>query len=112
MARAAGLTLQNQVQHGHEMALTAPETPVQVGRLAGPPQHCAADEHQGRVKARYQLGRDDVIGQHHVGALDVLRQPQDEIALLDSFRNVDQVFDQGHGTSTRLNVVEWVVVVN
>ena len=96
------VALQDQVQHGHEVALAAAEAAVQVGRLAGAALDGAADERQGRVEVLGQLGRDHVVGQHHVGVFDVLGQPEDEVALLHAVGDLDQVFDEGHRITCKM----------
>ena len=98
IARAAGMTLQDQVQHGHEVALAAAEAAVQVGRLARAALDRAADERQGGVEVLGQFRRDDVVVQHPLRVLDVLGEAEDEVALLHAVGDLDQVFDEGHGT--------------
>ena len=85
--------MQDQVQHGHEMTLTATEAPVQVRRLAATVLDRRSEQDQGFIEVLGQLFGDDVVVQHHIWALDVLDQSKDEVALLDPFRDLNQFFD-------------------
>ena len=62
----------------------------------------ALDEGQGRVEIPGQFRRDDVVFQHPLRVLDVLGEFEDEIALLHAVGDLDQVFDEGHGTSANI----------
>ena len=57
------VALEDQVQHGHEVALAAAEAAVQVGGLAGLRLEAALDEAEGIVEAGLELGRDDIVAQ-------------------------------------------------
>jgi hypothetical protein len=92
--RAGGrVALQDQVQHGHEMALAATEAAVQVDRLAAAVLDRRPDQDQRLVEVLGQLFGDDVVVNTTSGRCDVLDQPQDKVALLDPFRDFDQFFD-------------------
>jgi hypothetical protein len=71
------------VQHGHEVALAAAETAVQVTRLTGEGIDGTLDEAQGLVEAGCQLRRHHVIAQRcgGIGVRNARRQIQDEVAL-------------------------------
>ena len=63
----AGVVLQEQVQHGHEVALARAEAAVQVGRLAVRRLDGGADEPQGVVEGGGELVGDDVVAQGRRG---------------------------------------------
>ena len=71
-APSGRISLQDQMQHRHEMAFTAAEASVEERRFAGSPLDGAADERQGGVEAPRQLGRDHVITERLLGAIDAL----------------------------------------
>src|SRR5215471_16867550 len=55
------IALQNEVQHGHEMALATSKAAVQIARLARTAMHGTADEAQRIIKARLQLWGYDIV---------------------------------------------------
>ena len=97
--RRAGLGIagQQQVQHGHEVALARAETPVQIGGLAAAGLHGLLDKAQRIAEGIHQLWRDHIVAQSLLGMGDAFGQLEHEIALVHPLRNVDQVFQQRHG---------------
>ena len=93
--------LQQQVEHGHEVALAAAEAAVQVGRLAGARRQRALDEVEGPVEGVGELRRDDVGAQRLGGLRHALGEPQDEVVAMDPFGDVDEVADRRHVGSVR-----------
>ena len=70
--------------------LTMPEASVEVTGFAGEAVHRAANKRQRVVKAQLQFRRDDILVQNDVRPRDVFGEPQNEIALLEAFRNLDK----------------------
>lgn len=57
-----------------------------------------AHERQGLIEAVCKLRRDDVLAQRVVGAVHAFGELEDEVARVDMFGDVDEVFDVGcHG---------------
>ena len=91
-----GVVLQQQVEHGHEVALARAEAAVEVGGLAVAGVEGRLDEAQRVVEGVGQLGRDDVVGQRPVGLArgDALGEVQDEVAAMDLIGEVEQRADE------------------
>ena len=85
------ITLQEQMQHGHEVALAAAEAAVQVGRLARRRLERAPDEAEGVVERLNELRSDDVTVHRLGGVLDALRQAENEIAAMDLLRQINEI---------------------
>ena len=87
---------QQQMEHGHEMALAAAEAPVQVGGLAGARRERALDQIERPVEGVGKLRGHDV-GLERLGRIrHALGEPEDEVVAVDLLRDVDQVADQRH----------------
>ena len=97
---AAGrrVALEDQVQHGHEVALTAAEAAVQVAGLARLRLQAALDEAEGIFVASPQLGGDDIIAKRLLGTGDAFGEPEHKLPLLDVVGDFDEVFDECHGS--------------
>ncbi len=55
------ISLEEEMQHGHEMTLTGTEAAVEVGRLAGVPLDRSLHQLQRLVETARELWRDDVV---------------------------------------------------
>ena len=84
------------MQHRHEVALTATEATVQVGRLAATVLNCIANKPQCRVETFHQFIGKDVVIQYFVWLRHVLGQLQHEVATMHLFGDLDQVFEERH----------------
>ena len=91
--------LQQQVEHGHEVALPAAEAAVQVGRLARARRQRALDEVEGPVERVGELRRDDVGAQRLARLRHALGEPQDEVVAVHPLGDVDEVADRRHAGS-------------
>ena len=87
------IALEDQVQHGHEVALTATEAAVQIARLARLRLQGALDEAQGIFVAGLQLWGDHILAEGLLGTGDTLREPEHELPLLDVVGDLNQVFE-------------------
>jgi hypothetical protein len=67
-----------QVEHGHEAALTASEAAMMAAGLVAEGLDRAADETQRVVEAVGELRRDDVLPQRLLGPFDPLTEPEDD----------------------------------
>ena len=94
MFRTAVLCCSKQVQHRHEVRLARAEAAVQVARLAVDRLHRRAHEIKGVVEARHQLRRHHVVREGFVRLGDALTQIEDEVALADLVRQVEQLADE------------------
>ena len=90
------VALQNEVQHGHEMALPTPKAPMQIARLARATVHGTAHETQRVVKAGLQLWGHDIVTERLFRTVHTLGEPQNEVTPLHLLRDVDEFFDQRH----------------
>lgn len=91
------MTLQQQRQHCHEVALAAAETAVQIARLAAPGLHPGADQRERLIKASHQLWRDHVAVQRRLGMRNAFGELEHEVALVHALRDADDFCDLGHG---------------
>src|SRR5262245_38895442 len=87
------VALQNEVQHGHEMALATSKSAVQIARLARAAVHGTAQEAQRIIKARLQLWGYDIVTERLFSPVHTLREPQHKVAPLYMLRDVDEFFD-------------------
>src|SRR5215831_16809969 len=100
------VTVQNEVQHGHEMALPTPEAAVQIARLTGAAVHGTAQEAQRIIKARLQRWGYDIVTERLFSPVYTLREPQHEVATLHVLRDVDEFFDEScHGSLVNFGVL-------
>ncbi len=107
LAARSWILAEQQIQDGHEVALTGPERPVEVRRLAFPTVHSTFDEFQGLHKAGAKLFRDHVGVQNLVGGPGIggdLGKIQNEVPSMNCLRQIEQfaqggLFDYGHGTT-------------
>ena len=95
-AAGAGIAGEEQVEHGHEMALAAAEAAVEDRRLGARRLDRLADERQRGVEAVAQLGGDDIVGERLICVVDALGQLQHEVALEDLLGDVDELAQQRH----------------
>ena len=81
----AGVVLEEEVQHGHEVALARAEAAVQVGGPAALRLDRGLDEGQRVVEGVGQLRGDDVVGERPLGLLrrDALGEVEHEVAAVD-----------------------------
>ncbi len=88
---------EQQVQHRHEVALARAEGAMEVAGGAFLPLDRTLDEAQRVVEGAAKLVGDDVVADRLLGMClrDALGELQDEIALVDPLRDLDQVAQQG-----------------
>ena len=87
------VTLQQQVQHGHKVTLTAAEATVQVAGLGLAGVHGTLDETRGLLEAGYKLRGHHVIleGPRSVLLVHTGRQIQDKVALVHLCGQIQQI---------------------
>ncbi|EXI81303.1 MAG: hypothetical protein AW10_01317 [Candidatus Accumulibacter appositus] len=90
------VVVEQQVEHGHEVALARAETAVQVRGLAGAALDRLLDEVQRIVEAGVELRCHHVVAQRRFSMCHALGQLEDEVALVHALRDGDQVFQQRH----------------
>ena len=106
-----GVVLKQQVQHRHEVRLAGTEAAVQVARLAARRFDGRLDEAEGVVEAGDQLRRDHVLFERLLRLGDALGQVENEVALADPLRQVEQFADEFFGIVTSSLVAGWSAVV-
>ncbi len=95
-----GIAGEDQVEDGHEVALAAAETPVEIRRLAraapGAPLQGPLYQIESLVEALHQLRGHLIVPDRARRVRDALAQAQDEVSTTDMVGDVDEVFDQSH----------------
>ena len=91
-----GVTRDDQVQHGHEVALTTTEAAVEVAAVARTVCERLLHDREGPVEAADELVRDDVFADRRVGVLDTLGEPQHKPVGRQRLGDVDQFAEEGH----------------
>jgi hypothetical protein len=90
------VVVEQQVEHGHEVALAGTETAMQIRGLAGAALDRLLDEGQRVVETGVELRRHDVVAQRRFGMRHAIGELEDEVALVDLLRDRNQFSDQGH----------------
>ena len=88
---------EHEVQHRHEVRFARAEAAVEVGTLAGVRLQAGFDEVQRLSEALRQLRRDDVVLQRLLRVAETFGEAENEVPLPHLIRQVDEVFEVGHG---------------
>jgi hypothetical protein len=93
-----GDALKDQIQHGHEVALAAPEAAVEVAGLTAVALNRTLNKAQGVIEAIFQFRGDHIVFEGRLGPGHPLGQFEDKVPFLETLGNLDQIFNKSHRT--------------
>src|SRR5881409_3250887 len=82
------------MQHRHKVRLARPEASVQITCLAAHRIDSRTNEAERIIETAGKLGRHDILFKRSVRFSDTFGQVENEVALMDPFRQIEQFADE------------------